>query len=54
MKFATASLILTVCAGPAVAQTDKIPDALKPIAAANRIFDLENHFHGDLGIANAD
>jgi hypothetical protein len=32
----------------------RITDGMKPILAATRIFALENHLHGDLGIADPD
>jgi hypothetical protein len=47
-------LLLVATAVPALAQSDNIPDEMKPIAAATRIFDLENHFRGDYGIVDAD
>lgn len=54
MRLASALLMLVGTAGTAVAQSDKIPDAMKPIAAATRIFALENHLNGDQGIADED
>jgi len=54
MRLASALLMLVATAGTAVAQSDKIPDAMKPIAAATRIFALENHLNGDLGVFDAD
>jgi len=51
---ASTLLMLAASAGAAVAQSDKISDEMKPIAAATRIFALENHLHGDLGVADAD
>ena len=47
-------LLLLVPLEAAIAQTDSIPDDLKPIAAAMRIFALENGLHGDLTVAGID
>lgn len=54
MRLVSALLMLVATAGTAVAQSDKIPDAMKPIAAVTRIFALENHLNGDLGVFDAD
>src|ERR1700681_4448226 len=47
-------LLLMATAVPALAQSDNIPDAMKPIAAVTRIFALENHFNGDLNVFDED
>jgi hypothetical protein len=47
-------LLLMAMAVPALAQGEKISDAMKPVAAATRIFALEHHLHGDIGIADED
>jgi hypothetical protein len=47
-------LLLVATAVPALAQSDNIPDAMKPIAAVTRIFALENHFNGDLNVFDED
>jgi hypothetical protein len=51
---ASALLMVMVPATVAEAQSENIPDAMKPIAAATRIFALENHFNGDLGVFDED
>jgi hypothetical protein len=38
------------CASVQPAGSDSIPHKLKPIAAASRIFQVENHLRGDIGI----
>jgi hypothetical protein len=47
-------LLLVATAVSALAQSDNIPDAMKPIAAVTRIFALENHFNGDLNVFDED
>jgi hypothetical protein len=46
--------MLVATAGTAAAQSDNIPEAMKPIAAVTRIFALENRLHGDLNVFDAD
>lgn len=53
MRLASVLLFLAV-AGTAAAQGDEIPDAMKPIAAATRIFALENHLNSNLGVFDVD
>ena len=38
------------CASVQSAGSDSIPDKLKPIAAASRIFQVENHLREDIGV----
>jgi hypothetical protein len=47
-------LLVLATAGAAIAEGEKLTEAMKPIAAATRIFALENHLHGDIGIADED
>jgi hypothetical protein len=54
LRFASTLLLLLATAGAAIAEGENLTEAMKPIAAATRIFALENHLHGDLGIADED
>jgi hypothetical protein len=37
---------------PVLAEGQPLTDAMPPLMAAARIFALENHLHGDIGVAN--
>jgi hypothetical protein len=54
LRLASAFLMFLAMAGAAFAEGKKLTEAMKPILAATRIFAVDNHLHGDLGVADED
>lgn len=54
LRLASTLLLLVVMSGPTAAEGEKLTEAMMPILAAARIFAVENHLHGDLGVADED
>jgi hypothetical protein len=49
-----AAIALTVPAASVAEEGDPVTEAQMPVMAATRIFALENHLHGDIGVADED
>lgn len=54
-KLLALSMVIGLALAPTPSRaTGDIPDDMKPVAAATRIFALREHLHGDIGVFDAD